>query len=89
MDPVVQIVGAGLAGSEAAWQIVFEVWETQAEATAFFATHVHPNLPPGVKPKRTIIELHALVVGPMVDLLRGRDVDTYIPGMSRMVSASG
>lgn len=78
--------GAGPIGS--GWWKTFEVWETQADATAFFATHVHPNLPPGVKPKRTIIELHALVVGPMVDLLRGRDVDTYIPGMSGVVSAN-
>ena len=77
--------GAGPVGS--GWWKTFEVWESLAEATAFFATHVHPNLPPGVTPKRTIIELHALVVGPMVDLLRGRDVETYIPGMSRMVSA--
>jgi hypothetical protein len=78
--------GAGPVGS--GWWKTFEVWETQAEATAFFATHVHPNLPPGVTPKRTIIDLHALVVGPMVDLLRGRDVDTYIPGLSRSIGAS-
>jgi hypothetical protein len=40
-----------------------------------------------VTPKRTYVELHALVLGPMVDLLRGRDVDTYIPGLSQMVAA--
>ena len=77
--------GAGPVGS--GWWKTFEVWETQGEATAFFAKHVHPKLPPGVTPKRTIIELHALVVGPMVDLLRGRDVETYIPGLSRAVGA--
>ncbi len=77
--------GAGPVGS--GWWKTFEVWETAAEAAAFFAKHVHPTLPPGVTPKRTIIELHALVVGPMVDLLRGRDVETYVPGMSRVVSA--
>lgn len=41
--------------------LTFEIWETPAHATAFFATHVHPNLPPGVKPKRTMTDLHALV----------------------------
>jgi hypothetical protein len=77
--------GAGAVGS--GWWKTFEVWDTPEEATAFFATHVHPNLPPGVKPKRTIVELHALVVGPMVALLRGREVDTYVPGLSDMISA--
>lgn len=77
--------GAGPVGS--GWWKTFEVWDSAADATAFFATHVRPNLPPGVTPKRTIVELHALVVGPMVDLLRGRDVDTYIPGMSQTVAA--
>lgn len=51
--------GAGPSGSS--WH-TFEVWESQAAATQFFATHVHPNLPPGVKPKRTLIELHSLIV---------------------------
>ena len=40
---------------------VFEVWESQEDATSFFAKHIHPNLPPGVKPKRTFVELHSLV----------------------------
>jgi hypothetical protein len=76
--------GAGPVGS--GWWKLFEVWESAADATAFFA-HVHPNLPPGVGPKRTIVELHALVLGPLVELLRGRDVDTYVPGLSQVVAA--
>lgn len=52
--------GAGPAGET--W-ITFEVWESQAEATQFFARYVHPNLPEGVKPKRTIVELHNLMLG--------------------------
>jgi hypothetical protein len=90
LEPVLQLApgfiahGAGPVGS--GWWKTFEIWESQAEATAFFATHVCPNLPPGVTPKRTLIELHGLVLGPMVDLLRGRDVETYIPGFSRMVA---
>jgi hypothetical protein len=51
--------GAGMSAE--GWR-VFEVWETQQEATTFFATHIHPNLPPGVTPKRTYLELHSLMV---------------------------
>jgi len=41
---------------------VFEVWESQEQATAFFAKHIRPNLPPDVTPKRTYLALHSLVV---------------------------
>ena len=37
---------------------VFEIWETQHDATQFFATYIQPNLPNGVKPQRTLLELH-------------------------------
>ena len=43
---------------------VFEIWESQADATEFFAKYIHPNLPAGVKPKRTLLELHSLVMAP-------------------------
>ena len=39
----------------------FEVWETQEDATRFFADFVHPNLPPGITPKRTYSNLCSLV----------------------------
>jgi len=39
----------------------FEVWETSEDATRFFATYIHPNLPPGITPKRTLLQLHSLV----------------------------
>lgn len=45
------------------WQVL-EVWETKEDATRWFAEFVHPNLPPGVKPKRTFHELHAVVLSP-------------------------
>lgn len=51
--------GAGPLGNS--WQ-TFEVWDTAEDATRFFAAFVHPNLPEGVKPKRTLVELHALVL---------------------------
>ena len=52
--------GAGM--SPEGWR-VFEVWESQKQATDFFAKHIHSNLPPGVTPKRTYLELHNLMVG--------------------------
>jgi hypothetical protein len=52
--------GAGM--SSEGWR-VFEVWESQQEATEFFAKYIHPNLPPGVTPKRTYLELHNLTMG--------------------------
>jgi hypothetical protein len=42
------------------WRIL-EVWETKEAANQFFAKHVAPNLPPGIRPKRTVQELHSLV----------------------------
>jgi hypothetical protein len=45
---------------EGGWRVI-EVWASKADATNFFAKYVVPNLPPGVKPKRTIQELHSLV----------------------------
>jgi hypothetical protein len=50
--------GAGPAGD--GWR-VFEIWESQADAAQFFAKYIHPNLPEGVKPKRSILELHSLI----------------------------
>ncbi len=45
---------------EGSWRTL-EVWETAEDATRFYATFVHPNLPPGLKPKRTFQELRSLV----------------------------
>ena len=53
--------GAGPNGG-AAWKS-FEIWESAEDATDFFAKYIHPNLPPGIKPQRTILELHSLVRG--------------------------
>lgn len=38
-----------------------EVWRSAEEAAAFYATFVHPNLPPGLKPKRTVQPLQTVV----------------------------
>jgi hypothetical protein len=42
------------------WRVL-EIWESRKAATDFFAQHVHPHLPPGVKPKRELHELHSCV----------------------------
>jgi hypothetical protein len=41
---------------------VLEMWESNQAATAFFARYVHPNLPPGIKPRRELHELHSCVL---------------------------
>ena len=50
--------GAGRAAE--GWR-TFEIWETQEDATQFFAKFIHPNLPEGITPKRTLLPLHSLV----------------------------
>jgi len=46
---------------EGSWRVV-EVWKSKAEADRFFAKEVAPNLPPGVRPKRSVHEAHSLVM---------------------------
>ena len=46
--------------TEDGWRVI-EVWESSRDASDFFAKFVHPNLPPGIKPKRAIQELHSMV----------------------------
>jgi len=53
-------VAHGAGRSADGWR-TFEIWESQEDATRFFAKYVHPNLPPGIKPRRSILELHSLV----------------------------
>ena len=53
-------IAHGAGPAEGGWRS-FEVWESAEEATKFFAEHIQPSLPPGVKPKRTILQLHSLV----------------------------
>ncbi len=53
-------IAHGAGPIEGGWQ-VFEIWENQDDANRFFAHHIHPNLPPGIKPKRTFLQLHNFV----------------------------
>ena len=54
-------IAHGAGPAREGWR-TFEVWESQADATQFFAKFVQPNLPEGVKPQRTLVELHSLVM---------------------------
>lgn len=45
---------------EAGWRII-EVWNSREEATHFFATHIAPNLPDGIRPKLSFLPLHSLL----------------------------
>ncbi len=48
------------APTDGGWR-VFEIWESSEDANQFFATYVHPNLPDGMKPKRSVTKLHSFV----------------------------
>lgn len=48
---------------EGGWRVI-EIWESKDDANRFFAQHVHPNLPPGIRPRRSFQELHAVVRPP-------------------------
>lgn len=39
------------------WRVI-EVWNSKAEADQFFARSVVPHLPPGIRPKRSVQQLH-------------------------------
>ena len=54
-------IAHGAAPAKDGWR-VFEIWETQADAAHFFAEYINPNLPAGVRPKRTVQELHSLIM---------------------------
>jgi hypothetical protein len=43
------------------WRVI-EIWQSRNDANQFFSQHVHPNLPPGMKPRRSFQDLHSLVV---------------------------
>lgn len=42
------------------WRVV-EVWRSREDATRFFAAHIAPNLPDGIRPKLSFQPLHSLV----------------------------
>ncbi|MGE0283475.1 MAG: hypothetical protein AB7P20_23060 [Rhizobiaceae bacterium] len=45
---------------EGGWRIV-EVWQSREDAARFFAAHIAPNLPEGIRPKLAFHPLHSLM----------------------------
>jgi hypothetical protein len=45
---------------EGGWRIV-EIWETARDGNDFFAKVLHPNLPPGIRPQRKVVEVSDLI----------------------------
>lgn len=48
---------AGGPSPDGDWRVV-EMWESEADAQAWFEANVKPNLPPGVTPDRKYHEVH-------------------------------
>jgi hypothetical protein len=40
---------------------IVEIWDSAHDANDFFAKAVHPNLPPGIRPQRKIVEVSGLI----------------------------
>jgi hypothetical protein len=51
--------------TEDGWRVM-EVWESKTQSDQFFAKFVAPNLPSGIRPKRTAQVLHSVVLGDTV-----------------------
>jgi hypothetical protein len=47
--------------TEDGWRVI-EVWESKAQSDTFFSTFVAPNLPRGIRPKRSVQPLHNVVL---------------------------
>ena len=46
--------------TEAGWRIV-ELWNSQEDASRFFAAHIAPRLPDGIRPKLSFQPLHSFL----------------------------
>lgn len=55
-----RLLHAAHGTEEGGWRVI-EVWESKEVANRWFATFVAPNLPPGIKPRRTFRELHSVL----------------------------
>lgn len=43
---------------------ILEIWRSKEESDRFFAQHIAPNLPEGVRPKRRTLALSSLLAAP-------------------------
>lgn len=46
--------------TEDGWRVI-EVWQSKALGDQFYAQQVAPNLPPGIRPKRSVVSLHCVL----------------------------
>jgi hypothetical protein len=46
--------------TEDGWRVV-EIWESRDHAGRFFAAHIAPKLPDGIRPKLTFSPLHSVL----------------------------
>lgn len=53
------IMHAGHA-TDSGWRVI-EVWQSKSQADQFYAALVAPQLPPGIRPKRSVVPLHSVV----------------------------
>ncbi|HVG50389.1 MAG TPA: hypothetical protein VM867_02015 [Xanthobacteraceae bacterium] len=63
-DPLRQAPGFVLHAShpvDGGWRIV-EVWNSREDAARFFAAHVAPKLPDGIRPKLSFQPLHDVLI---------------------------
>jgi hypothetical protein len=42
------------------WRVL-EIWDSAADASRFFGEHVHPHLPPEIRPRRSVQMPYSLV----------------------------
>jgi hypothetical protein len=55
------ILQAGYATPDGVGHLI-EVWESAEDANRFLAKLLHPHVPPGFTPKRTIYDLHNVLL---------------------------
>lgn len=53
-------IAHGAGPTPAGWR-TFEVWDSAEDAARFYACWIHPRLPHGVRPHRTVVPLHRLI----------------------------
>jgi hypothetical protein len=47
--------------TDAGWRVI-EVWDSREDAAQFFAIHIAPKLPVGIRPKLTFVPLHDVLL---------------------------
>jgi hypothetical protein len=48
--------------TEGGWRVI-EIWASREDSARFYAAHVAPNLPKGLRPKLEFVDLHDVLPG--------------------------